>query len=59
MEGTEEAMWLKRMLEDLHIGDKRPVAIYCDNQGGISLTKSPVFHNRTKHFQVHYHFSRE
>ena len=33
--------------------------IYCDNLSSIHLAKNPVFHARTKHIEVHYHFVRE
>jgi histone deacetylase 1/2 len=36
-----------------------PIVIYCDNIGIILLTKNPVYHARTKHIKVHYHFIRE
>lgn len=31
----------------------------CDNQSAIHLIKNPVFHQRTKHIDVRYHFIRE
>jgi hypothetical protein len=30
--------------------------IYCDNQSCIKLSKNPVFHNRSKHIEIRYHF---
>ncbi len=33
--------------------------LYCDNQSTIRLAENPVFHARTKHVEVHYHFVRE
>ena len=36
-----------------------PTMIYCDNLNNIQLAKNPVFHARTKHIEVHYHFVRE
>jgi hypothetical protein len=33
--------------------------IYCDNLSSIQLAKNPVFHARTKHIEVHYHFVQE
>ena len=35
------------------------VVIYCDNLSSIQLARNPVFHARTKHIEVHYHFIRE
>lgn len=30
-----------------------------DNQSAISLSKNPVFHDRSKHIQIRYHFIRD
>ncbi len=35
------------------------VVIYCDNISSILLVNNPVYHVRTKHIEVHYHFIRE
>jgi hypothetical protein len=35
------------------------VAIYCDNISNILLANSMVYHAKTKHIEVHYHFIRE
>ncbi|GJU53552.1 retrovirus-related pol polyprotein from transposon TNT 1-94 [Tanacetum coccineum] len=35
------------------------VAVNCDNQGAIHLSQNHVFHERTKHINVRYHFIRE
>ncbi len=32
------------------------VVIYCDNISSILLANNPVYHARTKHIEVHYHF---
>ncbi len=36
-----------------------PVVIYCDKISSILLVNNPVYHVRTKHIEVHYHFIRE
>jgi hypothetical protein len=36
-----------------------PVLIYCDNISSILLANNPVYHARTKHIQVQYHFIKE
>ena len=33
-----------------------PILIYYDNISSIQLAKNLVFHARTKHIEVHYHF---
>jgi len=36
-----------------------PVIIYCDNINNILLVNNPVYHVKTKHIEVHYHFIKE
>jgi hypothetical protein len=36
-----------------------PVVIYCDNINSILLANNPIYHVRTKHIEVQYHFIRE
>jgi hypothetical protein len=50
---------LKRLLKDLHEEVSNPTVIYSDNLSSIQLAKNLVFHARTKHIEVHYHFVRE
>lgn len=33
--------------------------VWCDNIGATYMTANPVFHARTKHIEVDYHFVRE
>ena len=33
--------------------------IYQDNQGTITLAKNPIFHSRSKHINIKFHFTRE
>ncbi|KAK4401281.1 Retrovirus-related Pol polyprotein from transposon RE1 [Sesamum angolense] len=55
---SNQAIWLRRILED--IGDKQeePTTIYCDNKSAIAITKNPVQHSRTKHINIKYHSAR-
>ncbi len=36
-----------------------PIVISCDNINSMLLTNNPIYHARTKHIEVHYHFIRE
>ena len=36
-----------------------PVKIYVDNVFAINLAKNPVFHQRSKHIDIRYHFLRD
>ncbi|GJY54520.1 ADP-ribosylation factor 2 isoform X1 [Tanacetum coccineum] len=54
----KEAIWLRGLLEELGVELNR-VAVNCDNQGAIHLSRNHVFHERNKHINVRYHFIRE
>ena len=56
---TQEAIWLQHLQEELGVTNTGPTLIYEDNQGAISMVKNPVFHKRTRHVQIRYHFVRE
>ncbi len=36
-----------------------PIVIYCDNISSMLLTNNLVYHARTKHIEVYYHFIRK
>nr|GEU65179.1 retrovirus-related Pol polyprotein from transposon TNT 1-94 [Tanacetum cinerariifolium] len=55
---VKEAIWLKGLLEELCV-ELNTAAVNCDNQGAIHLSRNHVFHERTKHISVRYHFIRE
>ncbi|KAH9723693.1 hypothetical protein KPL70_007207 [Citrus sinensis] len=56
---AQESTWLIQLMNDLHQPVDYAVLLYCDNQSAIRLAENPVFHARTKHVEVHYHFVRE
>jgi hypothetical protein len=37
----------------------RSTVIYCDDQSCIKLSENPVFHDKFKHIEFHYHFIRD
>ncbi|GJQ89640.1 retrovirus-related pol polyprotein from transposon TNT 1-94 [Tanacetum coccineum] len=53
-----ELVWLKNFLEELDRAQTECV-LFCDNQSAIHLAKNPVFHGRTKHIKIRYHYIRE
>ena len=54
-----ELAWLRMLLRDLHVPLFYPPTIYYDNISALSLASNPVFHARTKHIEIDYHFVRE
>ena len=56
---TQEAIWLRRLLNSLGDEIRSPTTIFEDNQGAIDLSKNPKHHDRTKHIDICHHFVRE
>ncbi|KAL0297348.1 UNVERIFIED_CONTAM: Retrovirus-related Pol polyprotein from transposon RE2 [Sesamum radiatum] len=56
---SNQAIWLRRILEDIGEKQEEPTTIYCDNKSAIAITKNPVQHSRTKHIDIKYHSLRE
>jgi transposase InsO family protein len=55
-EESRELLWIRRLLEDFHIEQTKPIRIYEDNQSTIKLIKTGESRNKTKHIDVKYHF---
>ncbi|KAJ0431334.1 putative RNA-directed DNA polymerase [Helianthus annuus] len=56
---AQECIWLVRLLRSLHQVVDYSVKMFCDNISAIKLAENPVFHDRTKHIEIYYHFIRE
>jgi hypothetical protein len=54
-----EAIWLRKLLTDIFVLEMRAIAILCDNQSCIKMTENHVFHDRSKHIEIRYHFIRD
>jgi hypothetical protein len=57
--GAAELAWLRQVLCDLKLYLPSAPLIWCDNTSALALASNPVFHGRTKHIEVDYHFVRE
>jgi hypothetical protein len=55
-DGTTAVIWLQYILRDLQIYSASTPTIWCNNLGATYLSANPIFHARTKHVEVDYHF---
>ena len=55
-DGTAEVIQLQYLLRDLQFLSTSTLTIWCDNLGATYLSANPIFHTRTKHVEVDYHF---
>ena len=51
--------WLVKMMKDLGHEQTEATKIMYDNSSAISISKNQVFHGRTKHIKIKFHFVRE
>ena len=54
-----ELYWLHQVLRDLGVFLHIPPKLWCDNVSALAIASNPVFHARTKHIEVDYHFVQE
>ena len=54
-----DAVWLRKLFSELFGHELDTTVILCDNQSGIRLYENLVFHDRSKHIDIRYHFVRD
>jgi hypothetical protein len=57
-EACKESVWLKGLFAEL-CGVDSCINLFCDSQSAICLTKDQMFHERTKHIDIKYHYVRD
>ena len=56
---SAELCWLRTLIKDLGLYLYDPPILWCDNVSALTIASNPVFHARTKHIEVDFHFIRE
>ncbi|GKV37331.1 hypothetical protein SLEP1_g45370 [Rubroshorea leprosula] len=57
-EAFKEATWLRGLVGEFSL-DCVAIDVHCDSQSAICLAKDYLFHERTKHIDVRFHFIRD
>ncbi|GJV92386.1 retrotransposon protein, putative, ty1-copia subclass [Tanacetum coccineum] len=60
-EAAREAIWIRKFIFGLGVVPSidRPMDMYCDNTGAITIANEPGVQKGAKHFRRKYHFIRE
>ena len=53
----KEMLWLKRFLQELGLKQDGYV-VNCDSQSAIDMSKNYMYHSRSKHIEMRYHWLR-
>ncbi|GJR77273.1 ribonuclease H-like domain-containing protein [Tanacetum coccineum] len=56
---TYELIWVVKILKDLEVDGLIPTHLYCDSSSAIFIVGNPVFHEKTKHFEIDLHLVRK
>jgi hypothetical protein len=56
---TTEMMWVQKLLTELGVPHPTTSHLWCDNLGAKYMSANPIFHDRTKHIEIDFHFVRE
>lgn len=51
---AKEALWIRKLMNDIGRQCKKATIIHVDNQSAIQLVKNLVYHKRTKHIRFHF-----
>ena len=53
---AKQTLWLRNLISDITKEKPKAVTLFVDNNSAIALMKNPMFHGRSKHIDIKYHF---
>jgi hypothetical protein len=56
---VRKAVWLRKLLAELFGHEMDSIVIHCDNQSCVKLSENPLFHDKSKHIEIKYHYIRD
>jgi hypothetical protein len=57
--GIQELVWLRGVLREIGLSEVKPTPFMIDSKSALDLAGNPVFHKRSKHIDIKYHWLRE
>ena len=54
-----EVVWMWKLLSDIFDLQLDATCIHCDNQSCVKFSENPVFHDKSKHIEIKYHYIRD
>ena len=54
-----EVVWLRNLPSDIFDLQFDATCIHCDNQRCMKLSENPVFHDKSKHIEIKYHYIKD
>ena len=54
-----EVVSLRKLLFDIFDLQLDATCIHCDNQSCVKLSENPVFHDKSKHIKIKYHYIKD
>ena len=57
--GMQELVWLRGVMSELNMPLSEPTPFFLDSQSAQDLATNPVYHKRSKHVEIKYHWVRE
>lgn len=51
--------WLTFLLRDIGVPLSKPHELFCDNINALYMSVNPMFHARSKHIELDYHYVYE
>jgi hypothetical protein len=55
---SKEIARRSNLVEEIRFKEEEPTSLLCDSKSAILMVRNPVFHARTKHIELKYHYIR-
>ena len=55
----QECVWVKGVMSEIGFSYDSPITLFMDSQSAICLANNPMYHKRSKHIDIKYHWIRE